>query len=113
MTQSGRSLAGKQCPRAHSQQRINYRECQKKARKHTSNGERNQYRRDEDQSVDDGSNNELSRSRATTKEESHPITTTVRPTTRISACSWPAKGGSLKTICIAPGQAIRIAPIAK
>ena len=40
----------------------------KKARKHTSNGERNQYRRDEDQSVDDGSNNELSRSRATTKE---------------------------------------------
>jgi len=68
MTQSGRSLAGKQCPRAHSQQRINYRECQKKARKHTSNGERNQYRRDEDQSVDDGSNNELSRSRATTKE---------------------------------------------
>ena len=29
MTQSGRSLAGKQCPRAHSQQRINYRECQK------------------------------------------------------------------------------------
>jgi hypothetical protein len=37
---SGRSLAGKQCPRAHSQPTLNYRECQKKGEETHHNAER-------------------------------------------------------------------------